>query len=585
MTSWRTRIRRLRTAAEEWPYWWIPAAFLSLVAVVLGFIGFMGAEKPNREGYNAVEAAYHTLRLFVLGWPDPRSVPFILDVARFLAAAGTVAVAVRAALLLYAGRIEQLRAHRARGHTIVCGLGRRGVSTVDSLRARGHTVVAIESDPTARGVASARSQGALVVVGDATAPSVLRRAGILRARRLIVTSGGDETSVEVATAAANALPQMPGGLSGVVQLQDPDLATALNERVMAQAGGDGGPLRFTSLLLDGAKALLRRYPPPADGVSMIVGLTPFGEALLVAAARYHRLADGERTPLRVAVVDPRAERLIERLLILHPWLSRDLDLEAVEGEIDSPELERWLTERAATSARPIGQVYVCLSDEVRGLAGALHLSRRLAGCPVAVQTVSSSESAGRFLRPAAGSAGTSRLDVFGLIEETCSMELLLEPRNEVIARALHEEYLRHRAASPPRPGADAANRPWAELDDEWREANRAHARDIAAALGRLGIELLPIDSSGEGLVTLTDDEIETLARMEHDRWTADRLDRGWSLGSRDDRLRTHPDLVPWEELSDESKAIDRALMRARPELMARAGFALRRTSPDALPEG
>ena len=188
---------------------------------------------------------------------------------------------------------------------------------------------------------------------------------------------------------------------------------------------------------------------------MVVGLTPFGEALLVAAARYHRLAAGERAPLRVAVVDPRAERLIERLLILHPWLSSHLDLEAVAGEIDSPELERWLTARPATSP-PIEQVYVCLSDEARGLAGALHLSRRLAGCPVAVQTVSSSESAGRFLRP---TAGASRLDVFGLIEETCSMELLLEPRNEVIARALHEEYLRHREASPSRPDADADRPP------------------------------------------------------------------------------------------------------------------------------
>ena len=114
--------------------------------MVLGFVGFLGATQPDGDEYSAVEAAYHTLRLFVLGWPDPNSVPVILDVARFLAAASTVVVAIRATLLLYAGRIEQLRAHRSRGHTIVCGLGRRGVSTVGSLRARGHRVVAIESD-------------------------------------------------------------------------------------------------------------------------------------------------------------------------------------------------------------------------------------------------------------------------------------------------------------------------------------------------------------------------------------------------------------------------------------------------------
>ena len=123
------------------------------------------------------------------------------------------------------------------------------------------------------------------------------------------------------------------------------------------------------------------------------------------------------------------------------------------------------------------------------------------------------------------------------------------------------------------------DRPWAELDEDWREANRAHARDIAAALRRLDIELQPIDSPGAGLVALTDDEIETLARIEHDRWTADRTARGWTRGPRNDEGRTHPDLVPWEELSEESRAIDRALVRARPGLMARAGFALERVSP------
>jgi hypothetical protein len=229
----------------------------------------------------------------------------------------------------------------------------------------------------------------------------------------------------------------------------------------------------------------------------------------------------------------------------------------------------------------VAQVYVCPDGEPRGLADAIHLSRRLPGCAVIVQTASSGESAGRFLGPGRSPGSASRIHVFGLVEETCSMELLLDPRNEVIARALHEEYLRHRAATGARPGAGATDRPWSELADEWRDANRSHVRGLLSALGSVGIDVRPNDDTTDGLLVLTDDEVEALARAEHDRWTADRRRNGWTPGPRDDRRRTHPDLVPWEDLPAESRDIDRALVRARPRLMARAGFALVRVpAPD-----
>jgi RyR domain-containing protein len=88
--------------------------------------------------------------------------------------------------------------------------------------------------------------------------------------------------------------------------------------------------------------------------------------------------------------------------------------------------------------------------------------------------------------------------------------------------------------------------------------------------------VLPNDDAVEQLLTLTDAEVETLAIAEHERWTADRLRRGWALGPRDDGRRTHADLVAWEQLPPDSKEIDRALVRARPTLLARAGFALSR---------
>lgn len=51
---------------------------------------------------------------------------------------------------------------------------------------------------------------------------------------------------------------------------------------------------------------------------------------------------------------------------------------------------------------------------------------------------------------------------------------------------------------------------------------------------------------------------EALARNTHEVWGASRLARGWKWGPvRDDILKHHPNLVSYEELTDEEKDYDR----------------------------
>lgn len=68
----------------------------------------------------------------------------------------------------------------------------------------------------------------------------------------------------------------------------------------------------------------------------------------------------------------------------------------------------------------------------------------------------------------------------------------------------------------------------------------------------------PIDTSGvklpRGLQKLT----EELAENNHDLWAKKRLAEGWTYGpNRDDRKKTHPDLIPYNDLSDSEKEYDR----------------------------
>ena len=68
----------------------------------------------------------------------------------------------------------------------------------------------------------------------------------------------------------------------------------------------------------------------------------------------------------------------------------------------------------------------------------------------------------------------------------------------------------------------------------------------------------PIDTShvelSEDLLELT----ELLAAHAHDVWALQRISEGWSFGpERDDAEKRHPDLVPYEDLSDSEKEYDR----------------------------
>ena len=67
----------------------------------------------------------------------------------------------------------------------------------------------------------------------------------------------------------------------------------------------------------------------------------------------------------------------------------------------------------------------------------------------------------------------------------------------------------------------------------------------------------PVDTSGIDLPEDLKALGEALAKNVHEVWAAGRIADGWTKGSRNDDLKQHPCLVPYEELSEEEKDYDR----------------------------
>jgi voltage-gated potassium channel len=81
-------------------------------------------------------------------------------------------------------------------HVVVVGYGTKGRSAVDTLRSNGVDVAAIVVvDPSSTALGEAHADGLAVVTGDATRREVLRRAGVTRARQVIITTDRDDSTV------------------------------------------------------------------------------------------------------------------------------------------------------------------------------------------------------------------------------------------------------------------------------------------------------------------------------------------------------------------------------------------------------
>ena len=66
---------------------------------------------------------------------------------------------------------------------------------------------------------------------------------------------------------------------------------------------------------------------------------------------------------------------------------------------------------------------------------------------------------------------------------------------------------------------------------------------------------------------------EEIAKNTHEVWAAGRIADGWQYGPvRDDEKKTHPCLIPYEELSEEERDYDRATSMETLKLVMALGY-------------
>lgn len=324
-----------------------------------------------------------------------------------------------------------------------------------------------------------------------------------------------------------------------------------------------------------ARRMIRDYPPDASVAQtnqrvhvLLIGLGSVGQAIAVQLARIGHYKSG--LPPKLTIVDRHVKDRWQQVLKNHPtlrvWLSEVEFMESQIEDVQNSNVAMWLKDEC-----PITMVYVCTKDELANLRISRLLLKQLEkdednSSASGLQVVALDPPGGCVLGGfSKRTDNKDRFKLFSLMkaeghgaDSPLATNLLTETDDE-IAKALHKDYCDvedERLTSDPKYERKPAHKPWEKVAETYREANRSSADHIQVKLRSVGRILVP---KGEGSeAPLSDQEIELLAEMEHRRWWAERSLDGWKFAkNRNDPLKEHPNMVPYDQLDGASKDNDR----------------------------
>jgi len=571
-------------------YKWPLIGFMWVVAIVLGYVGFSKHFSAIGETRSHWDTFYLTLQLFTLESGSVSGpVGWELQMARLLAPAMAVYTAIQALAIILHEQLQLFRVRFLKNHIVICGLGRKGLLLSEGFRERGERVMVIEQDEDNGMLGRCREHGAIILIGNAANPGLLRRARVHKAKYLISVCGNDGTNAEVAVHARELVWDRKGkALSCLVHIFDLQLCNLLREREIGMGKLDAFRLGFFNVFESGARVLLEEYPPFSKMAEehgsrahiVVVGVGRMGESLVVNAARNWWGRDntsGER--LRITLIDKEAERKKESLYLRYSQLERVCELVPGQMDVKSSEFERAEFLFDQHGRCDVTTVYVCLDDDSNALGAALMLCQRVRALEIPIVVRMIHDAGLAILLRGEKDKRNSFVSVhaFGLLDRTCTPDLIFGCTYEILARAIHADYVRNEREKGFTPETNPSMVPWEELPETLKESNRGQAEHIRVKLEAIGCDIATTTDWDVPLFQFSPEEVELMAEMEHERFVEERLRQGFTYGSTKDlEKKIIPTLVPWDQLPDEEKNKDRDSVRSLSAFLARARFQIYR---------
>lgn len=524
---------------------------------------------------------------------EPPNVPLSLIIVKILVSLMLLRALFKLVQCVFFEQYTQLKASIKRHHLIVIGIGNKGSRIIEDYRHdTGMTAVAIEKNADHRNLDTLRRLGHAVVIGDATEPNALKNANARHAHTLICFIKNEQNAIQIASQLTQLqlnirLSNRPlSPIRCFVHLDNPRLVNIFHQHsdCGSQPHPSGNPLapcvniRFFNLYSMIARRFFYQLPqdiapvlqqPNTHVRFLLWGFDDVSQVLLLQGLRTFHLLPSQSSEWLIFTANARVAE--QRFLDKYPQavqLSEQTGMRRIQFIDDTEQYVQLIDEHIHRATlhndapTNLYQIAICASGkDKRNLATAVELLHQTSdGYPPHDFLIYVLYSESHDITTLLTGNARERLRFFGDNDDFCRYELITAEKQDTLAKAIHEDYLRQVAQASPMPQPIASESQyyqaqWDNLNEDGKDANRMQADHIIYKL----ILTNKLTSLTEGQpLTFSDSEVEQLAITEHQRWATHRYLRGWQQGdSRDDARKLHPSLVPWQALNDSEQQKDR----------------------------
>ncbi len=589
---------------------------LVIFSLGLGTFGFHQYGILHEDPIDWLSSLYLSLQLFVMnsgGVPGP--LPLSLEFARFMApalTAGGIFLALWEPLnqnyLLFKIRFWK-------GHIIVCGLSRKAELLIkDHIKnAKDFKIVVIEPNAEHGSISHLRKKGVIVLQGNALDEEMLHKANVLKAKFLLALTNDEKVNIHIAQKATdiyNHHPELilPNSILQVI-LHIDDFYTmnifkefhekAIPEDDQYRKGGSKMDYHVFSIYQLAAIFMVDNFSPdkyvslvddddpPAH--LLIMGDNLAAQYLILEAAQMYHFANLKRT--RITVIADDVSVISTKIDSLYPFLSKTVDLryESTNDFFSYP---------FPVPCDDIALCFVALDDDGKSV----YYSRKLRQHLFAHGQTSKDSSVKSFNRYAdfeksippikvllprntalvnifddvAFEMRSLNIELLNMDDEVCNKRTIVDNRKEedFIAKHIHYEWAKSQALKN-KTQIGSMQKEWDKIKDSQKDSNRLPARHLYIKLRYVKADLSD-QTTGEELNfdTLEDDIWDRIARMEHNRWNAEKHINGFVLIDKatdknlgtflKQNLKCHWDLVDFDKLDVETQEYDTFTFKMAP---------------------
>jgi hypothetical protein len=510
--------------------WWITV--LLTLSVTGGALSIWGLGLA-KEKVHFLNSLYETFQMFLLHHVFPEEMPWQLQVGRWVIFAAFLWATFRLFFEIIAPQVHKnLKILVHQNHIIICGLNKMTINLVEKYSDKQIVVLAEETNKYAE---TLKAKNVILLIGDFTDESIWWKAKLKKASRLFAVIDNDKMNVKIARSVFSYLENKTRekeALKCFVLIKDRELKTILEESDLFKyktATFDGIPFNISEIGMKYGiatnidKILPEEIKTPPE--ILLIGLTEKTEVALLNLVHCLTM---QRESFRFTIVEKNTRR-IRYFQRKYSYLQDFAEIKTV-SEI---EIEKQFDSVLVCNDNPIEAIKQAV--EIRYRFGENRKDKNiLVFCyePDTLNEVLKSE------------LEKKKIFIVNLFGEIAEYIFELDKNIEEKAKETHHFWNT----------LYKQNKEWDEMPGHFRQSNRNQILD-----NYLRIYIARSEKFGDfknRLISFSDDEKETLARMEQRRWMLEKLRNGWVLGERNNELKRHDCLIPWEELSEVQQAKD-----------------------------